>query len=885
MDEQSRRKFSWARLLFISGLGLAILFAATFLIVPRFIPWEKLKIQAEEKISTLLHHKVTIGDIRFKLFKGIEVKDLRVENAKGFSQPPLLTDEAVVVQYRLLPLLVGRIVIKAVILQKPRVLIERKADGTFNFSDMLPVKQRRARDIKTEDQGKRVSELPLELSVSQFTITDASLIYRDLKKKLEYRLDVFNLTVENLTLAGITPVNLNLETRVKALGRTYPVHLAVQWRFNYLQEEFKLDTAQITLPGIQVEAAGRIEKIISTPRLALSGKVSLDLQSMLDKLPPPTVQKRIPKELGLKGSAAITFNVNGPAKQIEKLKVTTDNNIDVIINMKGLDIPVTVDGKTVFESANVKINQSVTLAGIKAKVEAVLEDVFQTRNLSATVSGRLDLAEALPKLTPLKQRGKIFPLQTKGVISFQAEAKGRVTSPNALSFSSQIKARDIQLSYQEKTLLEQLSANVSILPNKIILEKLEADLAGQPVDASFVAEGFDLRDPATLKSDQMNARIQWNLNSELLDLDALLALLPRRSVPEAETKSAPVTISDLPEPDVRKFIPLGLFLQGKATLGGIKFGKVKLGRLNFFLELRKRILSASGNIRAYQGKIQNTARLDFSNHLLGYKIGAEVSGVDLEPLLNDIVDTFVAAKLKKPKLIVELKDKFTGRLSGTLRLSGKGMRTKNAAPNLSGKGVFTLKAGRIRQFSFQENLAKWFGSDKFRQDIPFDHTVLEFTMGNQMVHLKKFIMESGLRGESGDIRMTAKGRLTFAAAFKNFKLRPRLNPRAANNLAPEFDQYAEILRDERGWITIPVIFNGPVKKPSIKPDWDWIKKQMGSYIKQKTKAVNKAAEKKVKKFLEEQKGKSTKEIQENVSRELEKAKEKIKHLDFKNLFK
>ena len=141
MGGQIKRKFSLLRLILITGLIAVILLGAALLIVPRFIPWEKLKVQAQAKISEAIHHQVSIESIGFNLFKGIEVRKLRIENAKGFSETPFLTDESVSVQYRLLPLLVGKVAIKAVVLNKPHVLIEKKADNTFNFSYMPVIKE------------------------------------------------------------------------------------------------------------------------------------------------------------------------------------------------------------------------------------------------------------------------------------------------------------------------------------------------------------------------------------------------------------------------------------------------------------------------------------------------------------------------------------------------------------------------------------------------------------------------------------------------------------------------------------------------------------------------------------------------------------------------
>ncbi len=773
MAKNLKPRLRIGRFLLISALGILLLAGLALAIVPRFIPWEKIKTSAEKKISETIQHKVTIGSIRFNLFRGIEIKNLKIENARGFSREPFLTDEIAAIQYRLLPLLAGKVMIKAVKLKRPQLLIEKKADGQFNFSDMLPAPKAVAAP-EPKPEIKSPARLPVELLVARVEISDASLVYRDLATKSEQRLEDFNLSIHNLTLAGLTPVKVNLEVKLRSMGQTIPLVLETSWRINYFQEEFILEEFILDLPGIKATAKGRVDKVLTEPNLDLSGKITADFNRMVEEILPLPVRKKMPLEMKIGGTAESDFKVSGPVK----------------------------DG------------------------------------------------------------------------------------PGKLAFSSSLQIAGLEASYKDKTLLKDVSAALIILPDKITLKTLTGRLAGQSLRADFQAQGFDLRQPDTLKPGQLKAAVKWNLESELLDVDALLALLPAKPEP-ADTGQPKQTkrISDKPEPDARKFIPAHLKVTGKAKLGGLRFGAVKLGAMDFSMNLNKRRLQSSGTLRGYQGSIKDSLHLDFTGKVLRYTITTQVRNVNLEPLLNDVVDTFLAAKLKKPELISELKSKMTGILSGQLDISGSGMRAAKAKPALKGQGGFTLKKGSLREFAFQDKLAQWFGSDKLKQNIPFDHTVMEFSLGQQIVNVTKFTAESGPRGEGGDIRMTANGKLTFEAAFQDFKLRPRLHPRAAKELSPEFQKYNEILKDDRGWVTIPVVLNGPIKKPDVKPDWDWIRKQFAGKAKRKIKTATDEAGKKVEKFIKKQKDKPPEEIKQDLNRELNKAKEKLKDLNLKNLFK
>lgn len=887
MAENAKKKSGFLRILAIAAGALVALILLAALIVPALIPWDKVKVQAEEKVSRTIRHQVTIGSVGFNLFRGIEIRKLRIANGEGFSPQPLLSSEAAIVKYRLLPLLWGQVAVKAVVLDKPELLIERQADGRFNFSDMISKKEETPAEAPAQPEAKKgPAKIPVGVLVSRIAINQAALTFRDLKTSKAYAVEEFNFDLRNLTLAGLVPAHLALSAKLSALGAAIPVKATADWRLQFSQQRFLLDGFQAEVPGVVLKAQGAVEQMTTQPTLDISGTADLDFAKALAGFG-PLAGGKLPKDFALTGTGSLRFKAAGPAKDPAALELTLNDTVKAQASALGMAIPVTLEGDVALAKANLDVSQRLAVPGLGAELSTQVADVMQARNVKAKLSARLDLAEASAKLVPPAQAQKLSAVKAQGRIVCTAAVTGPASDPKKMDINAQVKADQVSAFLQGKSLLENVNGTISVLPNRISLPGLTGRLGGQPIKAALLASGFDLRNPATLKPDALQAQVDWNVESQLLDVDALLALVPaKKTEPQADQKAAsataPAIVSDLPEPDARKFIPKGLKMRGTAVLGGLKFGQVKLGKMDFRTELAGQVLTETGTLLGYQGSIRQKVRLDFTRSLLGYAVDAETKTVDLEPLLNDVVDTFVAAKLKKPELIAELKGKLTGRLNGKLQIAGAGMRTHNAKPRLTGKGAFTLKDGRIRQFSFQEQLAKWFGSDKFKQDIPFDNTVVEFAMANQEVDLTKFVAESGPKGEGGEIRMEAEGRLTFAAAFKDFKLRPSLSPRAAGKISPEFSQYAEVLKNDRGWVTIPVVMNGPIKKPDVQPDWDWIKKQFGSYVQKKTKAAADEAGKKLQGFIDKEKGKSPDQIKQDAGREIEKAKDQLQNL--KNLF-
>jgi AsmA protein len=866
---------------------------AALIIVPLFIPWDKVKVQAEQKISEMTHHTVTIGSIGFNVFRGVEIRNLRVENARGFSQDPLISDEGAVVKYRLLPLLFGKVILKAVVLDKPRVTVERAADGRFNFSDMIPAKtaEMKAEEPKAaadESKASGAVKIPLEVLISRAAINQASLTYRDLAKKQEYAIDDFNLKIDNITLTGLTPVTVLMDAKIKAMGSVIPFSLQADWRFSLAKELFTLDRAVVTLPGLKFQAQGTVEQVISNATLAITGDLNADFGLIMKELVPAEMAGKLPKDMALSGTGVITFKINGPAKSPEALQAEVTDQIKIQLQAMGLEVPISVDGGLGFKNAGLDLKEKMALPGLEANLAVQLADVLKTKVLACTLNANLDLGVAASKMVPPSQAAKLSDLKAGGTVQVNAKINGPLSQMDKVAINGQVQAKAVSVNFQKRSILEGVTALLTLAPDRVALTSLSGKLAGQPIKASFSAAGFDLRKSETLKPAHLKAKVQWAFESPMLDGDALMALMSK-SKEEAKAAQQPepaaVTGPEAPEPVASELMPAGLEVQGQAKLGGLHYSKVKLGALVYGMTIKQRVLRNSVSLKGYDGLIQAQVPMDFTGKQLSYDVKADVKNVDVQPLMTDVLDTYAATKTKKPEIISELRDKLTGHLSGSMTLSGHGMRASVAKKNMKGQGAFTLLNGRIQKFAFQSQLAKLFGSQRLDQDIPFDHTVIEFTIADQLVNLTKFLLESGQSGEAGDIRMAANGGITFDASFKDFKMRPSLSPKASATLSPQFQQYSIVLKDEKGWVTIPVIMNGPMSKPDVQPDWNWIKQQFSDKLSKKAKGAAEEAGKKVQNFMQNEKGKSQEQMKQDAGKEVEKAKEQIKNLKLDNLFK
>src|SRR5580692_7674275 len=82
----------------ISGLFVLLLVTAA-IIVPIVLPPAKMKSMATDKLSEILKHKVTIGDVGFNVFSGFQIKNLVVSNRVGWANNSLVSAKDISISY------------------------------------------------------------------------------------------------------------------------------------------------------------------------------------------------------------------------------------------------------------------------------------------------------------------------------------------------------------------------------------------------------------------------------------------------------------------------------------------------------------------------------------------------------------------------------------------------------------------------------------------------------------------------------------------------------------------------------------------------------------------------------------------------------------------
>ena len=140
----------------------------------------------ELKKSLLEQARATLGtdlrvrDIRISLLSGVTLKGIVVANPAPFPGE-LLTADAFVLRYRLLPLLTGRVEVERLALEKPALALAMDAKGGFNYERLGRPAGKGAPAAGASASAPRAAT-PLRISMKSLAVDDGSIRISDYAK-------------------------------------------------------------------------------------------------------------------------------------------------------------------------------------------------------------------------------------------------------------------------------------------------------------------------------------------------------------------------------------------------------------------------------------------------------------------------------------------------------------------------------------------------------------------------------------------------------------------------------------------------------------------------------------------------------------------------------
>ena len=233
-----------------AALGLAVVFVGVIAVVLLTMDWDRFRGQIGSQASNRLGRTVEVrGHLQVvpAWHPQVRAEQFVIANAKGGSGPEMFRADDVYFQFRIWPLLIGRLEIDAVRLAKVNVLLEKYKDGSANWQ--FPTDSPEAAAVKAATPDHR-EEFPV---LRNLTIQDAKLVYRSPAQKEPIEVQVAKLEAHGGDMDSPVSLRMNgiyqkapfsIDTKLGSFGilrggtEPYPVKAVV-----------KLDTVDASFDG------------------------------------------------------------------------------------------------------------------------------------------------------------------------------------------------------------------------------------------------------------------------------------------------------------------------------------------------------------------------------------------------------------------------------------------------------------------------------------------------------------------------------------------------------------------------------------------------------------------------------------------------------------
>ncbi len=463
---------------------LVILLIIAAIAIPYFLPLDKIKDMAAQKASEAIHRQVKIGKVSFNIFKGIELKNLSVSNRPGFSKELFLSAGSIELKYDLWKLLRGSVAIDKVVLVKPEILIEMRADGTSNYGDLVGAKKPAAPKPAAKPSKKKEA---VSIMVSKFAIVNGKLTINQAGKVSQ--LKDLNVNISGISLVTKRPIHIYVSVLGVYEGKPVPISINGDVMLDMNKASVKISDLEISAAGEKLRLKADIANFDKAPSINMNvSSLKIDVDKFLaivsgtgskkpkaKAAPPPygTMTRNIDKSMRsipANIKAAVNIDLNNILYKEMKL-----DSLKGSVNLANKKVNIDVSGVKAYRgNITGKIAADLNVSGIAYTVENLVGKGFDATPASN------DIVESfltkLPDYKDLKDK-------LHGDLGFRvASLTGRgVETPDILA---NVKANGSFILVNGKvSKLKSLSA----VGEKIGLKMLQEDIELKEFKANFSA--------------------------------------------------------------------------------------------------------------------------------------------------------------------------------------------------------------------------------------------------------------------------------------------------------------------------------------------------------------------------------------------------------------
>lgn len=301
-------------------------------------------------------------------------------------------------------------------------------------------------------------------------------------------------------------------------------------------------------------------------------------------------------------------------------------------------------------------------------------------------------------------------------------------------------------------------------------------------------------------------KVRFELHSPSIDVDALLATLPQAEPTTTETtksnkKSVSVATKEV-EPDLSALKTLDV--AGSIVIDKFKANNAKMQNVTSVFSVNRGVLKLTKfHSNLYSGGIDMTATLDARNTTPTYSIKQSIKGVQVAPLLTDVMG----------ESLVE------GAGNMALNISGKSLKPSALKQNLKGKVSVNFADGAVNGVNIplliRTTYAKIKGEkvqgSEEAEKTDFSALTADFYLSKGNATTKNIKMVSPL------LRIHGEGSADYVHETANMLIKTSI----VGSLKGQGGKDIDDLRD----VTIPIRITGPWAKPKYKLEFDDVMKQ------------------------------------------------------------
>ncbi len=597
------------------------------------------------------------GDIKVRYFPwlGIELGKVTIMAPDDLGGGKLLKLDRAEVSVKLLPLLSKRVEAGAITLEGLEVNLVRDEKGQLNLPHP-PIKDVRVEGdnvIVTTDDGQIYS---LNYQIAKVAITGATLTFEDHMTKNDLRLANFNLNTGAVLRGKPFLVKLGFDYGVKnpdAAG-----HVDVSGQATAIPEalQFAFENA-----SLKTTVAGKNLPVKSAEAL-YTGSIRVDLNKQV--FTGQNLKFAAQAKGGLLPDAMASFNMGMNA------------NVDMAAGTADLTaFSVEAMGFTATGEAHATNMPSATLIAANFSTNE-----FNPKEVLGKVGvGVQDLGTAKAQATIAVDMGKSVAEVSNVLVhalGLEIKAKGRVEN---IAGVPSMKASIALSEFNPRQVLGKLGIALPPMADASALTKarLNLNLEGAQKRLSVKTES-SLLDSTTFSldatvEDSAKPHIAFALKADTLDVDRYLP--PHSATKETKTPHGK---------NGTEYLDVPVNATGTVDFGALKAGKLHFQKVFANLSVKDNQVELNHiQLSLYQGWAKGTAKADLRDQIPPVALNMALDGVQVEPLLTDL--------LGKPPL--------AGRATVTMVVTTKGFEPQQALANLSGKAAFALHNGAVLGFN------------------------------------------------------------------------------------------------------------------------------------------------------------------------------------------